>query len=164
MTTKKTKTKKKPTKKSTKKKVLKKSGPEKGEEMPEGYTFGRPTKYKKEFCALLLEKSKTGECLTRASLCVLLDIDFDTLQAWEKKHLDFSEAIKKSEVHRMHHMEAKGFAGINAGKQFNAVPWLFLTKNMFPKHYADKKEVAIEATEDAKKTFAFTLEKDVEKI
>lgn len=161
-------TKKKTTKKKTsvKKKtpLKKKQGPNKGKLQPEGYVFGRPTKYKKEMCQQVVEVSKSGKCLTKASLCVELDIDLDTLAEWTKKHSDFSSAIKKSEVYRMKHMEEKGFNGITQGKSFNAVPWLFLTKNMFPKHYSDKKEIAVDATDSAKRSFGFSLKDEADKI
>jgi len=165
MTVKKKTTKKKTSvKKKATKRAVKKSGPQKGALHPEGYIGGRPTKYTKEMCERLIEVSRSGKCLTKASICVELDIDLETLANWTKAHKEFFSAIKKSEVLRMQHMEEKGFNGIHQGKNFNAVPWLFLTKNMFPKHYSDKKELAVDATDEAKRTFGFTLSRDAEKI
>jgi len=166
MTVKKKTTKKKVAKKkATKKKpALKKQGKNVGEELPENYEFGRPTKYKKEMCQIVIEKSKSNEFITRTDIAVHFDVGMDTLIEWEKKHVDFSKALKKSEAYRMQYMERMGLTGTHQGKSFNAVPWLFMTKNMFPKHYSDKKEIAVETTDEAKRSFGFSLEEPTDKI
>jgi len=173
MTIKKKTTKKKTTakKKTSKKKVVvakkdkvKKQGPNAGEPLPETYVFGRPTKYKKEMCQIVVEKSKSNEFITRTDIAVHFDVGMDTLIEWEKTHPDFSKALKKSEAYRMQYMERMGLQGTHQGKTFNAVPWLFMTKNMFPKHYSDKKEIAVETSDEAKRSFGFNLSEDTDKI
>lgn len=169
MTIKKKTTKKKATKKTAKKKVakkkaVKKQGPNAGEPLPETYEFGRPTKYKKEYCQIVVEKSKSNEFITRTDIAVHFDVGMDTLIEWEKKHPDFSKALKKSEAYRMQYMERLGMQGTTMGKTFNAVPWLFMTKNMFPKHYSDKKEVTVDASDGVKRSFGFSLDDPTDKI
>ena len=161
-------------KKTTKKKVVKKKTSkvtgeqraseyrEKKKNNPEKYTFGRPTKYCESFPQKVYDACVSGECLTIASICCFLDIDRDTYYVWKEKHPHFSSAIKKGSEYRKQHMEKKGFNGITGGKDFNAVPWLFLTKNMFPDEYKDKHEVAVGNTES--KSFSFKLDVTPEEL
>jgi len=107
---------------------------------PENYDFGRPTKYTRDIPEKVLEACKKGECLTIASICVLLDIDRDTYMNWLVKFPDFSHSIKKGLEYRKNHMERMALTGIN-GEKFNAAPWIFLMKNMFPDEYREKHEV-----------------------
>ena len=130
---------------------------------PEKYVFGRPTKYDRSYPEKVFNACKKGDCLTIASICVLLDIDRDTYLEWLIKFPDFTNAIKKGIEHRKNHMEKKGLLGISAGKSFNALPWFFLMKNMFPDEYKDKREVEVE-DKDKEKTvnhkFSFDLSED----
>jgi len=162
-TKKKTAKKKAVSKKATTKKV--KQGPNAGKDHPEGYVFGRPTKYKPEMCQQVITWSETNEVVTLADICCKLMIGHDTLIEWQKKHPDFSKALKIAEVHRMRYMEQAGLSGMNAGKNFNAVPWLFMTKNMFPKHYSDRKEIELSGSEEKPvRTFAFNFSEKPEDV
>lgn len=113
---------------------------------PEEYRFGRPTKYSRDLPQKVFDACKSGECLTVASICVLLDIDRDTYYEWLNKFTDFSDSIKRGLEHRKAHMEKMALTGVS-GEKFNAAPWIFLMKNMFPDEYKDKHEQAI--TSDA---------------
>lgn len=107
---------------------------------PENYQFGRPTKYSRDMPEKVLQACMNGECLTIASICVLLDIDRDTYHEWINKFPDFSRSIKKGIEYRKKHMEQMALTGIT-GEKFNAAPWIFLMKNMFPDEYREKHEV-----------------------
>ena len=147
--------KKAPKKKATKKKKAAVNTPEK-------YIFGCPTKYKREYCDLVYQACKSGECLTIASICVMLEISRDTYYEWCSKYNDFSCAIKRGAEFRLNYMEQRGLKGMGMGKQFNAIPWLFLLKNMFPNLYSDKKEIELGNKEDKEFKFAFNLNDEPE--
>jgi len=169
-TTKKKVAKKKATKKTTKKKVVKKKPihklppkeraeayAEKGVNTPSKYNFGRPSEYCDSYPEKVYDACVSGECKTIASICCLLDICRDTYKDWQAKHKHFSLAIKRGTEYRKKHMEDKGLVGMNAGKQFNAIPWLFLVKNMFPDEYKDRQEVEVGNKGDETFKFAFDL-------
>lgn len=147
-------------KKAVKKKTGKKKGPGKGVfaksasailkehlstehaiNTPENYVFGRPSEYNRDYPRMVYEACKSGECLTIASICCLLDIDRDTYHNWCKSYPDFFHAIKKGTELRKNHMEKKGLNGMNRGKDFGAAPFIFLMKNIFPDEYKDKQEI-----------------------
>lgn len=152
MTTKKTTTRKKTTKKVTKKattkKVAKKSTAK----------IGRPTKYDPAFCEIAIEAMQKG--FSKEAVSGHLGICKDTLYQWEKKHKDFSDALKKGlELSRQfwekialdHLTHSKG------SKQLNSTVWLFNMKNRFG--WADKIETKNEdTTNKPKRTFAFSLD------
>ena len=145
-------------KKKSKKKVVRKKATKKSKAIntPEVYVFGRPSKYDRAYPEKVFLACKKGDVLTVASICVLLEISRETYYDWIAKYKDFSDSIKKGTEFRKHHMEQLGFKGMFMGKQFSAVPWLFLTKNMFPDEYKDRHEVALDP-KDIKKIFAFDL-------
>jgi len=151
-------TKKKSVKKTAPKKVRVKKVYDKAINTPEEYVFGRPTKYKRAYAQKVYDSCKAGETLTMASICCLLEIDKDTFYNWCKKYVDFSTSIKKGLVFRMEYMEKMGLSGIFQGKNFNAVPWIFLMKNMFPNDYRDRQEIKHGADDDIKKVFNFKLD------
>lgn len=130
---------------------------------PDKYSFGRPTEYCDTFPQKVYDACASGECLTLASICCMLEICRDTFYAWKKKYPNFSYAIKKGTEFRKQFMEEKGMNGMHQGKNFNAVPWLFLTKNMFPDEYRDRQEVNVGNKDKDTFKFAFDLsEKPVE--
>lgn len=55
---------------------------------------GRPSKYKEEYCSLLLEHMEDG--LSFASFGAKADVCIDTLYAWTKSHPEFSDAKKRA--------------------------------------------------------------------
>lgn len=73
---------------------------------PEGYVFGRPTKYLPEMCELVVEWGKLGK--SRAWICSRLDITPQTMANWEKVHTDFFEAMTRSRMHAQAHWEDQG--------------------------------------------------------
>ena len=125
--------------------------------LPDNYVFGRPSEYSDAYPEKVYLACVSGECLTLASICCLLDICRDTLYDWKEKHPTFSYAIKKGTEYRKRNMEEKGMLGMNQGKSFNAIPWLFLTKNMFPDEYKERQEVEVGNKGDETFKFAFDL-------
>jgi hypothetical protein len=104
-------------------------------EKPEGYVFGRPAKYKAEYCQKLIDWMKEGRSFwTFASTipCVI-----DTISRWTMEHKDFSEAKKIGRVleqawwDNVHQQIATTGEG-----NMTAVVWA--QKNKFPKYYKER--------------------------
>ena len=150
--------KKKVTKKTTKKKVSKKvTTRKKPVNTEEKYVFGRPTKYKKEFCQELIEKMAEG--YSKEAVAGHLNISKNTLYEWAEKYPDFKDAISIGETKSRlfwegslvkHHIHTKN------GKQLNGQVFNLNMKNRFG--WADKHDVTNEEKKKEKKSFAFSLD------
>lgn len=134
---------------------------------PDNYVFGRPSEYNEDYPRKVYEACVKGECVTVASICVLLDICRETYHDWQRKYPKFSDAIKKGTEHRKLRMEQSGLNGMSRGKDFNAVPWLFLMKNMFPDEYRDKREIEVDDKNPSKKIspkFGFSMSESPDEV
>lgn len=60
--------------------------------LPAKRPVGRPTKYKPEFCKLLIEEAKKGS--TIEMIAADLGVHKDTIYEWQDKHPEFSDALK----------------------------------------------------------------------
>lgn len=94
---------------------------------------GRPTKYKKEYCEMLIEHMKQGYSFD--SFGALLPdggASKETLYAWTRAHRRFLDAKKQGEMQARLWWEKIATAGM-AGKikGFNATVWVFSMKNRF---------------------------------
>lgn len=102
-------------------------------------SFGRPTKYKPEFCQLLMEHMKLGysfECFGAEVL-----VTEKTLYNWVDKYPDFLQSKRLGEKLCQKWWEKLG-RGIVSGKiQGNAAVYIFNMKNRF--NWSDKREVAL---------------------
>lgn len=115
---------------------------------------GRPPKYRPEFCASVIEMGKTG--WSKAEMAAELGISRETLYAWEREHPEFSDALKRAHVLAQAWWEARGRAGMMAGKKFNAAAWIFTMKNRFRADYAERVETT--HTLDASSAFVQLLQ------
>lgn len=125
---------------------------EKNVEKPEGYVFGRPTKYKKEYCDMLVEHLSNG--LSYEAFAGLIRVSKDTLYEWEKEHKDFSDAkevgtsagqlfweklgidniINQSDSHGM---------GISSSRSLNGQVWSMNMINRFKWRRQQKDEATV---------------------
>jgi hypothetical protein len=105
------------------------------EENRENKPFGRPTKYKPEFCEIVIKKMKQGAAIKE--LPFYLDVCLDTIYEWRKVHADFSEALKKGEGFSEAVWMIKGRRSLR-DKDFNYTGWYMNMKNRFG--WADKTE------------------------
>lgn len=92
--------------------------------------MGRPTKYKVEYCEMLVEHMSEG--LSFESFASKVDSHRETLYSWAKKYEDFANAKKKGKEKCLEFWESMGRSGA-AGKLpgFNAAAWIFNMKNRF---------------------------------
>jgi hypothetical protein len=81
------------------KKAVKKTEKEK----PEGYVFGRPTKYKKEFCEIAVDFLGTGKSMVQ--LGRKLGVAQSTMREWKNDYPDFSTALESGKDFSQSHWE-----------------------------------------------------------
>lgn len=99
---------------------------------------GAPSKYKPEYCQMLIDHVTQG--MSFETFGVDLKVNRDTLQEWAKVHPDFSEAKKNAYDASFKFWERVGFAGMSGKiKNFNAAVWIFSMKNRFK--WTDKVEI-----------------------
>lgn len=106
---------------------------------------GRPTKFKKEYCEMLIEHMKKG--LSFESFAGVLEVTKSTLYEWVKDSDEFSNAKEiGSECSRLY-WESLGQENMHdiseAGcinKKFNTTMWVFNMKNRFRKEWTEQKE------------------------
>lgn len=101
--------------------------------------IGRPTKYKKKYCEMLIEHMAKG--LSYESFAGKIEVSRDTLYEWEKEHKDFSDSKKIGLGKGLLKMEEFGIEGMTGGiKDFKPNIWIFKMKN---KHgWRDKTEIS----------------------
>lgn len=88
----------------------------------------KPSKYKPEFCALLIKHMSDG--LSFESFAAVAKVNRDTLYEWVKAHEDFREAKAEGLSENLLFYEKTGRAGM-LGKLpgFNITAWIFNMKN-----------------------------------
>ena len=101
---------------------------------------GRPSKYKKAFCDVVLQVGEEGGTLIEmAEAC---DVHRETIREWQEKHPEFSDAVKRAE-------QKSQAWWVNVGKKatlgevdnFNATSFIFNMKNRFREDWRDRHEV-----------------------
>ena len=102
--------------------------------------FGRPTKYKPEFCDVVVQAGREGK--TKAEMAADLDIDRGTLNEWCEAHPDFSRAVKLGLDYAQAWWEGKGRLATFGGTDgFNATSYIFQMKNRFSDDWRDRQDV-----------------------
>lgn len=104
---------------------------------------GRPTKYKKEYCEMLIEHMSKG--LSFASFAGTVKANVDTLYEWVKVQPNFSDAFKQGQGLRAQYIEGLALQAASGGKGSPQM-LIFLLKNLGTKYdFKDKTEQAITA-------------------
>ncbi len=110
--------------------------------------MARPTKYKKEYCALLIEHMKEGYSLD--SFAGKVEVNQDTIYEWLKKYEEFKIAKEYGLSLSLLWWESKGMEGMTGRIiGFNPTLWIFNMKNRFK--WKDVHETKIELEVDYKK-------------
>jgi DNA-binding XRE family transcriptional regulator len=97
--------------------------------------MGMPTKYKPEYCEMLILHMKDGNAYR--TFAAIVDVNPDTLYEWEKVHPEWREAKKIGSVKSQLWWDniAKDQArGLTKG---NFMTWWYNVKNRFPTEYRD---------------------------
>jgi len=105
---------------------------------------GQPTKYKPEYCAMLVAHMGKGHSFE--SFGGKVKVSFDTLYEWAKANPKFSEAKKAGRSAGLETLEALAFQGMQ-GKLpgWNAATWIFFVKNIYRKQFSDRQHIEISA-------------------
>ena len=103
---------------------------------PEGYTFGRPTKYLSEYCEKVVELGKLGKSLVQ--ICSALEVTKSTLDNWCDAHPDFLVAMEFARNHAQAHWEDLGYEGMK-GKSIDASIWSRSMAARFPADWRESK-------------------------
>lgn len=91
---------------------------------------GRPSKYKPEYCEMLIKHMADGYSFE--SFAAIIDLDRDTIYEWTKAHPDFSDAKKRAVAKSQLFWEKIGHGGsLGRIKNFSAAAWIFSMKNRF---------------------------------
>lgn len=115
---------------------------------PEGYVFGRPTKYDPSMAEKAIELLREGASL--AEVTRELNVSRDTITEWRKTKPDFSAAIQKGiELSQgwWEQIARKNLMVTPKGEQLNATLWYMNMKNRFG--WRDKQDIALGGSEDA---------------
>ncbi len=108
--------------------------------------IGRPTKYKPEYCQMLIKHMSEG--LSFKTFGVEINVDEDTLFEWCNKHKEFSESKRIGRRAQESFYEKFGRSAM-AGKikNFNATAFVWMTKNMIG--WRDKHDIELSGKEGA---------------
>lgn len=99
---------------------------------------GRPTDYRSEHCARVIELGRLGK--SRAQIAADLDISRQTLDNWQTANPEFLEAMTRARDLSLAWWETAGQEGIFE-RSFNAQAWGLQVRNRFPEDYRDKHEL-----------------------
>lgn len=77
---------------------------------PEGYVFGRPTKYRKEMCEQVVAWGRDGK--SKTWIAAELGIDRRTIDRWEVDHPDFCLALARAKALEQQWWEDAGQTGM----------------------------------------------------
>lgn len=80
---------------------------------------GRPTEYKPEHCAELLEHMQSG--LTYESFAGRIGVCRQTLYNWEKEHPEFLDTKKRAQAMALYHWDQLGADSITASSKDDAI-------------------------------------------
>jgi hypothetical protein len=103
-----------------------------------GNAGGRPTKYKVEYCEMVVEHMKDGASLT--SFAASIGVHRGTINEWIDQHLEFSEAIKRGKAACSAWWEALGRKNASEGGG-NATLVIFGLKNMGREDWRDRQDI-----------------------
>lgn len=100
---------------------------------------GRPTKYKPEYCNLIIEIGESGGWLSEmAEAC---DVHRSTMDEWAANHPEFSEALSRAKQKAQAWFEREGRFGLTADK-FNSALWQKQMSARHPGEYTEKRDIS----------------------
>lgn len=103
---------------------------------PEGYTFGRPTKYLAEYCDQVIELGRQGKSLVQ--IASEFEVTKKTLAYWCEQNPDFLAAMDLARDHAQAHWEELGYDGMK-GKSIDASIWSRSMAARFPADWRESK-------------------------
>lgn len=99
-----------------------------------GQTFGRPSEYRPEYCALVIEKMAEGLSLT--AFAGYIRVSRNTVYEWIKAHADFADAVSRGNPSRVLWWELKL---MRSRKGAETTASIFALRNAAPDEWRDIK-------------------------
>lgn len=92
---------------------------------------GRPTKYKPEYCDLVVKHLEEG--LSIESFAGVIDVDTAQIYRWKEKYPEFRSSINRGVAKSLLWWDRQGQKGLwgTRDKQFNHRTWEFNMRNKF---------------------------------
>ena len=112
---------------------------------------GRPTKYKPEYCQLVMDMGREGK--SWAQMASALDVDRATFYHWQEQHPEFLTAFNRAKAHAQAWWEDKAAEALH-NREFNAPVWKKSVEARFREDY----------TETRKVEGSFTILKDIDGV
>jgi len=101
---------------------------------------GQPTKYKKEYCAMLVDHMSQG--FSFFTFAAVIEVNPDTIAEWCHVHKEFSEAKQRGLAASVKWWETVLQAGATGRiKDYNAASAIFALKNKAPAVWRDRQEL-----------------------
>lgn len=107
-------------------------------------TGGRPSSYKPEYCALVIELGRQGKSVVQMACAI--DVVRSTLYEWCKDHPEFSDAFTRAKQLSQDWWETQAQCGLTADK-FNAQLWSRSMAARFPEDYQERKGLELTGAE-----------------
>jgi len=97
---------------------------------------GRPSKYKPEYCEMIVKLATEGKGWV--SWALACGIDRTTMFDWAENHPDFSTALKEAKLREQEWWEEKGKSCMEA-KNFQSAVWRTSMQARFREDYTERK-------------------------
>ena len=101
---------------------------------PEGYVFGRPTKYRPEMCEHVVALGSEGKSKTEIAFDI--GVVRETLDEWAKAHDDFSDALTRAKQAEQAWWERQGRTNLTT-QVFQASMWSRSMAARFPSDWRE---------------------------
>jgi hypothetical protein len=103
---------------------------------------GRPTKYKPEFCDIVIKCGREG--MGKAEMAAQLEIAYSNFDIWQHEHPEFQDAVKEAVRQSQAWWERQGrLATFGSIPGFNATSYIFQMKNRFKEDWREKQDVDV---------------------
>lgn len=107
--------------------------------------LGRPTKYRPEFCKVVIELGRLGKSKAQIAADPRIDVSRMTLDLWCKEHPAFLYALTRARDLALAEWENKAENGI-ASVGFNSGLWGRIMSARFPEDYREVREIKADVT------------------
>lgn len=121
---------------TTPKPPAKRAAPKTAAVKPDGYVFGRPTKYLAEYCEQAIAMGFEGKSLVQ--ICSAFGVTRPTLANWCETHPDFFAAMDLARIHSQAHWEELGYVGMQ-NRSIDASIWSRSMAARFPADWRETK-------------------------
>jgi hypothetical protein len=115
--------------------------PFKAKPKPEGYTFGRPTLYRPEYCQSVIDLMGKGYDLT--AFAGYIGVDRNAIYEWMVRHNDFGDAVRIARNKRSFALQEKL---LTTKQGVGVTAAIFALKNAEPEDWQDRYNTQTEVT------------------